>query len=106
MLEKINYFHGWGGPPPPLWENSAKIINSIFEPFLNEDLKDINEIIKHNIDNHAVDATARPKLIRELPTYMGLVCRIQRRFRDSHYQSRPPERLLTGMLTACVKSYV
>ena len=27
--EKINYFHGWGGPPPPFAENSAKIINSI-----------------------------------------------------------------------------
>ena len=34
-LEKINYFHGWGLPPPPFAENSAKIINLIFEPFPN-----------------------------------------------------------------------
>ena len=33
---KINYFHGWGVPPsPPFAENSAKIINLIFEPFPN-----------------------------------------------------------------------
>ena len=33
-VRKINYFHGWGVPfPPPLAENSAKIINLIFEPF-------------------------------------------------------------------------
>ena len=28
----INYFHGWG-VPPPFTENSAKIINLMFEPF-------------------------------------------------------------------------
>ena len=33
--EKINYFHGWGGLPRPFSENSAKIINLIFEPFPN-----------------------------------------------------------------------
>ena len=33
--EKINYFPGWGVPPPPFAENSAKIINLIFEPFPN-----------------------------------------------------------------------
>ena len=31
--KKMNYVHGWGVPPLPLAENSAKIINSIFEPF-------------------------------------------------------------------------
>ena len=33
FVEKINFFHKWGVPPPPFAENSAKIINSIFEPF-------------------------------------------------------------------------
>ena len=32
FVEKINHFHG-RGVPPPFAENSAKIINLIFEPF-------------------------------------------------------------------------
>ena len=33
LVGKINYFHGWGEPPSPQFaENSAKIINLIFEP--------------------------------------------------------------------------
>ena len=32
---KINYFHGWGLPPPPFAENFMKIINLIFERFPN-----------------------------------------------------------------------
>ena len=33
LVEKINYYHEWGVPPPPFAENSTKIIKSIFEPF-------------------------------------------------------------------------
>ena len=33
LWKKIYYFHGWGARPPPFAENSAKIINLIFEPF-------------------------------------------------------------------------
>ena len=35
----------------------------IFIEYSVEALKDIKEVIKHNIDNDAVVATARPKLI-------------------------------------------
>ena len=36
LVGKINYFHGWEVPPsPPFAENSAKIMNLIFEPFPN-----------------------------------------------------------------------
>ena len=31
--KKINYFHGWGIPPPPFAENSVKIINLILATF-------------------------------------------------------------------------
>ena len=31
--KKTNYFHGWGVPPPPFAENSAKMINLIFATF-------------------------------------------------------------------------
>ena len=33
VVEKIHHFHRWGYPPPPFTESSAKINNSIFEPF-------------------------------------------------------------------------
>ena len=33
--KKNSNCHGWGVPPPPFAENSAKIINLYFQPSLN-----------------------------------------------------------------------
>ena len=47
----LNYFHGWGGIPLPFAENSAKIINLIFEPFPNECLPEsCPNILKYNFN--------------------------------------------------------